>query len=306
MSTATSKRVILAALIANGLIAIAKFTASVFSGSAAMFAEAFHSLADTGNQLLMLLGLRLSKRPADEKHPFGYGKERYFWAFIVAVSMFTIGAVVSIYEGVNRLLHPHELGPLVISYVVLSLSILFESYAWRIAFVELRKHLGDLSMWEGIKRSKTPALMVVFLEDTAAIIGLIVALLGVFIADVTGNTAIDGIASIFIGVLLAIVAFIISYEIKSLLIGEGLEKEDADAMMKKIECIPEVESCYELLTMFLSPENILVNCQVHLVDGLDTDGVERVIDEIEEVIDLCVKEDVMIFVEVEHEKEMNS
>lgn len=302
MSTTASKRVILAALIANGLIAVCKFAASIFSGSIAMLAEAFHSLADTGNQLLMLLGLHLAKRPADEKHPFGYGKERYFWAFIVAVSMFTIGAVVSIYEGTTRLIHPHEISSFLISYIVLSLGLLFEGYSWRIAYIELKKELGEMSMLEGIKRSKTPALMVVFLEDSAALIGLALALLGVFLTNITGNTIFDGIASILIGVLLAAVAFVISYEVKSLLIGEGLEKEYVAKIKKKIESLPEVVKCYELLTMFLSPENILVNCQVHLVDGLDTDGVERMIDEIEEVIDLCVKEDVLIFVEVEHER----
>jgi cation diffusion facilitator family transporter len=299
MADASSKKVVIAALIANFLIAVSKFAAAAVSGSIAMLAEAFHSVADTGNQVLLLVGFKASKRPADDLHPFGYGMETYFWTFVVGVSMFTIGAAVSIYEGIQRLVHPHELGSMTISYVVLSLGILFEGTSWVIAVRELRKKLGTRTLWQEIKQTKSPALVVVFLEDSAALIGLTIALVGVFIADMTGNPLFDGIASIAIGLLLALVAFIVSYESKSLLLGEGLGKENLKKVRDAIQSVPEVTNCYQLLTMYLSPENVLVNCQVNLIDGLDTDGVEEVIDRIEQAIQKALPWVGQIFVEIE-------
>jgi len=302
MQKGNSKKVILAALIGNSLIAVSKFVVSAMSGSIAMLAEAFHSLADTGNQLLLLLGLRLAKRPASQAHPFGYGKENYFWAFVVAVSMFTIGAVISIYHGAHQILHPSPLRSLTSTYVVLALSILFESYSWTIALIELRKVMQGQTLIQLVKKTKSPAIMIVFLEDSAALLGLFIALAGVFAADMTGNPLFDGLASIIIGVILALVAFVISYETKSLLIGEGLEKEDLKKVRKAIKSVEEVTECYEILTMYLAPEEVLVNCQVNLVDALDTDGVERVIDRIEVVIAEALPQAGKIFIEIEDSK----
>ena len=301
MQKGNSKKVILAALVGNFLITISKFVAAAFSGSTAMLAEGFHSAADTGNQVLLLLGLKLSQRPADRLHPFGYGKERYFWAFVVGISIFIIGAVVSIYHGVQRLMNPHELGTLTATYIVLGLSVLFEGYSWSVAYAELRKAMVGGTFFNLVKKTKAPALVVVFLEDSAALIGLFIAFFGVLAADLTGNTMFDGIASIVIGVILVAVAFIIAYETKSLLIGEGLEKEDYAKVLRAIESVEQVTECYELLTMFLSPEEVLVNCQVKLVGGLDTRQVEEVIDRIEEVIENALPMVGPIFVEIEGE-----
>lgn len=300
MQEGNSKKVIFAALIGNFLITISKFIATALSGSIAMLAEAFHSLADTGNQVLLLLGLRLAKRPADDSHPFGYGKERFFWAFIVAVSMFTIGAVISLYHGFHQLIHPKPLDSLTITYIVLALSIVFEGYSWSIAYLELRKILHGQTMLQTIRKTKSAAIMVVFLEDSAALLGLFIALVGIFVADMTGNARFDGLASLIIGLILAFVAFIISYETKSLLLGEGLEKEDVIKVRKAIESVEEVTNCYQLLTMYLAPNDVLVNCQVNLINGLDTDGVENVIDKVEKAITAALPQVGQIFVEIEH------
>lgn len=299
MHKADSKKVILAALVGNFLIMVSKFIAAFFSGSTAMLAEGFHSVADTGNQVLLLLGFSLSRRPADEKHPFGYGMERYFWAFVVGVSIFIVGSVVSVYHGVHRLLDPHELSNLTSTYVVLGLSLVFEAYSWSVAFRELRRVQGDQRLMEMIRKTKAPALIVVFLEDSAAMLGLIIAFGGVLAADLTGNALFDGIASIVIGTILAMVAFIIAYETKSLLIGEGLEKEDLEKVRRAIRSVPEVTGIYQLLTMFMSPDEVLVNCQVNLASGLDIKDVEGAIDRIEQAIQKAMPSVGQIFVEIE-------
>jgi cation diffusion facilitator family transporter len=304
MSHANSKKVIVAALIGNSLVFVSKLVAAVLSGSIAMVAESLHSAADTGNQLLLLLGRKLSKRPPTELHPFGFGRERFFWPFIVGVSMFTIGSAVSIIQGTQRLFNPHELGPLTATYIVLALSILFEGYSFTIAYIELRKAKGSDSLVQTIKKSKAPALIVVFLEDGAAMIGLVIALVGVAAADITGDVRFDGLASILIGIVLALVAFIIAWETKSLLIGEGLERKDLQALKDAIFAVPEVEDCYQCLTLYLAPEEVLVNCEVNLIDGLDTDQVEEVIDRIESGIRKAVPITGEIFIEVERQKKV--
>ena len=279
-----SKKVVLAALFGNSLITVSKFIAAGLSGSSAMLAEGLHSIADTGNQLLLLLGMKRAKKPADTIHPFGYGQESFFWAFLVGMSMFVIGAAFSIYHGVERLMHPAPLERLTVSYVVLILSFFFEGYSWSVAFREMRKVKGNKSFWAYLKETRTPAILVVFLEDSAAMLGLLIALAGLTAAHVTGNVMFDGIASIVIGVILAAVAYIVSFEMKSLLIGEGVGKEKDQALRQAICAVPGVAACLQCLTMFLSPNRVLVNVQVHIEDHYDTDGVEQVIDRIEEAV----------------------
>lgn len=279
-----SKKAIIAALLGNLMICISKFIVAILSGSIAMLAEAFHSLADTGNQILLLVGRRLARRPADDLHPFGYGRERYFWPFVVAVSMFTVGAAVSINQGIGRIRSPHEISGLTATYVVLGLSMVFELFSWMVAFKGLRKEFKGESILRVIKHTKAPALIIVFLEDSAAMLGLIIAFVGILIAHYTGDSRFDGIASIIIGVILAFVAFVISYEIKSLLIGEGVSKKDYCKLHQAILAQPVVVAVVELLTMYLSPDEILVNCRINLVDCLETDGVEEALDKLENVI----------------------
>ena len=294
-----SKKVILAALIGNATIAVSKFAVAVISGSTAMLAEAVHSVADTGNQVLLLIGLRLSKRPADELHPFGYGKERYFWALIVAVTMFVVGAVVSFWEGVSKILEPHPIEHVGWIYLVLGLSALFESYPLYLAYSALRKSGGDAGLITVFRQSKRPALIVVFMEDVAAMTGILLAFLGVLAAHMTGLGVFDGIASVGIGLLLAAVAFCVAYEIKSLLIGEGVSKEDYRKILLAVEGSTGVEKVLDLLTMHLGPDEAIVNLNVEFTDGLDTDRIESLVDEIEERIRRTVPVARHIFIEAD-------
>ena len=222
---AGSKKVIYAALIGNALIAVTKFAAATVTGSSAMLAEGIHSLVDTGNQGLLLYGLARAGKPADEKHPFGYGAELYFWAFVVAIMIFAIGAGISIYEGVHKVMDPHAITNPLINYVVLGLAMIFEGVAWWIALKEFRTRKGKRGWIEAVRDSKDPSVFTVLFEDTAAMLGLIVAFLGIAGAQYFGIAALDGTASIVIGVILAITAALLAYETKGLLIGEAAAPE---------------------------------------------------------------------------------
>jgi len=294
-----SKRVILAALVGNLTITISKFVVALVSGSTAMLAEGVHSLADTGNQLLLLVGLRLSRRPADEMHPFGYGKEMYFWALIVAVTMFVVGAVVSFWEGVNKILHPHPIEHAGWIYLILGLSALFESYPFYIAYSSLRESDSGAGLFATLHRSKRPAVIVVFMEDAAAMTGILIAFVGVLTAKLTGLEIFDGIASACIGLLLAAVAFCVAYEMRSLLIGESVSKENYEKILSAVEESPGVEKVLKLLTMHLGPDEIVVNLDVEFADGLSTDQIERLVDEVEKKIQRAVPEARYIFIEAE-------
>lgn len=296
-----SKKVILAALIGNLLISVCKMVVAAISGSTAMLAEAVHSLADTGNQVLLMIGLRLSQRPADELHPFGYGKERYFWAMIVAITMFVVGAAVSLWEGVGKILHPHPIEHLGWIYLVLGLSALLESYPWYLAYTTLKKSSNGQSLWTTIRRSKTPAIIVVFLEDSAALTGILLAFLGTLAAHLTGLSVFDGIASVGIGLLLAFVAFCIAYEIKSLLIGECASAEDYRKILAAVADCSGVEELSNLLTMHLGPEQLLVNLNLKFSAGLPTEQIEDLINQMEDRIRKEVPSAKHIFIEV-HKK----
>jgi len=284
MSTNASKKVIFAALIGNSLISITKFFAAFTTGSSAMLSEGIHSLVDTGNQILLLYGMKQAKKPADEAFPFGHGKEIYFWSFIVAILIFAVGAGVSIYEGVRHVIHPSQIENPMVNYIVLSLAIVFEGGAWFFAFKEFGKVKGKRGYIEAVQRGKDPSMFVVLFEDSAALLGLFVALLGIWLTQVTGIAVFDGIASIFIGLILGGTAIWLAIETKGLLIGERANTEVIARIRKRVNSFEEVEKVNELLTMHMGPEFILVNISIRFKRGQLTRELETVIQEIDKVI----------------------
>lgn len=281
MSTSGGNTAIIAALLANTGIALTKFIAWFFSGSASMLAEGVHSLADSGNQLLLLLGGRKAKRAADSEHPFGYGRERYVYAFVVSIILFSVGGVFSIYEGVNKLQHPHELEMWWLPMVVLTIAIVLESFSLRTAVRESNHTRGSQSWISFIRRAKAPELPVVLLEDVAALTGLVFAFIGVGLSVITGDAMWDAIGTLFIGALLVLVAVILGIETKSLLVGEGATEEQAAAIVAAIEAQPEVEKLIHVKTLYLGPEEILVAAKIGFAQDLQLAAASAIIDEIE-------------------------
>jgi cation diffusion facilitator family transporter len=298
----SDKKVIYAALFGNSAIAVMKFIVAVFSGSAAMLAEGFHSTADSVNQIMLLIGHKRAAQPPDEKHPFGYGKELYFWAFVVAVTIFFVGASLSIYEGANKIFHPEPIKSLFFSLVVLGISVLFEAYPWWVAYSEakrLRSKKGISGFLDMAVRSKNPTVMVVLFEDSAAMVGLFVAAVGISLAHITQMPVFDAAASIIIGVILLILALFLARETKDLLIGESAGIKDRENIRGVIFSVPEIKRCGQLLTMHMGPEDILVNMEVEFIDDLSTDQMEAVIDRIEINIKKAVPEVTKIFIEAQ-------
>lgn len=289
----------IAALIGNTIIAIAKFVAGFLTASAAMIAEAFHSVADTGNQGLLLRGLAAARKPADVRHPFGRGKEVYFWSFMVAVMLFVAGGVLAVQRGIDAIRHPHEISSYTISFAVLITAIFIEAFAFRIAYKHFRAVQGSRSMWRGIRETKDTATLVVLLEDTAAMLGLVMAAVGLVLARVTGNEVWDGVASIAIGVLLGIVALVLAIETKQLLVGEAASRSDRASIRGSVLALPEVASVGRLLTMQMGPEEILVNLEVDLHDGMMDSAVEETVDKIESEIRKVLPGARNIFVELQ-------
>ena len=270
---AESKKAIYAAIVGNAAIAITKFTAAAFTGSSAMLSEGIHSLVDTGNGGLLLLGIHKSKKPADETHPFGYGKELYFWTLIVAMLIFGVGGGVSIYEGILHLIHPNPLEDPTWSYVVLGLAIVFEGVVFVIAFKQFQAVKGEQTTWQAIRTSKDPTTFTVLFEDSAAMLGLLAALIGIFLADKLQNPYFDGAASIVIGLILATVAFFIGYESKGLLVGEGADRETLQSIKALAEGDPVVQAVERPLTMHFGPHTVLLTMNVEFRNGLS--GEER-------------------------------
>jgi cation diffusion facilitator family transporter len=292
--------VIIAALIGNAIIAAIKFIVATVSGSSAMMAEAVHSLADTGNQILLLMGLKKSQKPPDDDHPFGYGQEQYFWSFVVANMIFFIGAVVSIYEGIGKIKNPHPIENPGLIYIVLGISCAIEAVAFGIALRELhRTKAPGTSIFEAVKRTKDTNVAVVFFEDLAALCGLIIAFIGVLIAQLTGLMIFDGIASILIGVLLAAVAYLLASETKELLIGEAASPKNVRLIRKIAQEMDEVNAVGKILTMHLGPKSILVTMNVNFTDDLVADDMEHVIDVLEAKIRKQIPAADKIFIEAE-------
>ena len=294
-----SKKVIYAALVGNSLIAVTKFVASAITGSSAMLSEGIHSLVDTGNQVLLLYGLKRSKKPPDEDFPFGHGKELYFWSFIVAILIFAVGAGVSIYEGVRHVLHPAPIESPFVNYVVLGLAMVFEGVAWFFAWKEFSQHKGRKSYLRAVQEGKDPTLFVVLFEDSAAMAGLIVAFLGVLLTQLTGLLYFDGAASIVIGLILGATAVWLAYETKGLLIGESANPEVIEVIHNVARSYPEVENVNEVLTMHMGPEFILVNMRVDFRDDTTAGRMEAVIDEMNRTLKETIPRVKRVFVEAE-------
>ena len=262
--TPQSRGVVYAAIIANLSIAATKFFAAAMTGSSAMLSEAIHSVVDTGNQLLLLLGLKRSERPADDQFPFGYGKELYFWSLIVAILLFGAGGGMAVYEGVTHLLHPAPLADAFWAYVVLGASAVFEGISFTIAIRELRKRPGPPALWLRVHRSKDPAVFTVLLEDLAALLGIVTAFIGVLLSHLLNSPALDGVASIVIGLILAAAAVALAYESRGLLLGESASPEIVESVRQIASSDPAVRSVCALLTMHMGPQDVLLNLEIVL------------------------------------------
>ena len=300
---------VLGALFANALIAILKLVAALITGSSGMMAEALHSIADTTNQVFLLLGLRFYKRPASSKHPFGFGKERFFWSFIAAIFIFGVGATYAIYEGIVKLAHPHPPTNLTWAYVVLALSFVLETASITLAiYQETREaHHEGLGFLEYIRESKDPTAKTVLFEDSAALLGIVIAAGGLILTDFqVGGTAgayWDGVASIMIGLVLAVVAFALARSSRGLLLGEAANAKTVEAIKNAMESHPNVERVVELLTMHLAPKQILINSHVKLRQNLTTSDIERTILEVEDRIKQAEPKVEMIFLEAARDEQ---
>lgn len=270
-----NKKVIYAALAGNTAIAITKIAAAIYTGSSAMFSESIHSMVDTGNQILLLYGLRRAGRPADERHPFGYGRELYFWAFVVAILIFAVGAGVSIYEGIHKVQHPATITNVGINYAVLSFAMIFEGGAWWVAFRAFETTRGKRSLIAAIRDSKDPSIFTVLLEDTAAMLGLLIAFLGIALGQWLEIPELDGLASIAIGCILAGAAMLLAQETKGLLIGEGADPTIVGEISRVLSAHSAIDRVNEILSMHQGPNDILVNVSVEFRDGLEIGEVER-------------------------------
>lgn len=280
-----SKTAVFAAIVGNLAIAVMKFTAAAFTGSSAMLSEGIHSLVDTGNGGLLLFGIHKSKQPADAMHPFGHGKELYFWTLIVAVLIFGVGGGISVYEGVLHIIHPAPMGDPTWSYAVLGLAVLFEGIVFVIA---LRSFLSvkpaDENIWQAIKSSKDPTTFTVLFEDTAALLGLITAFAGIFLGHYFGNPYFDGAASVVIGLILASVASLLAYESKELLIGEGADPETLKNIRELAEAEPGVKKVINPLTMHFGPDTVLLTVDIEFDKKLSAAEVEATVDRLEKSI----------------------
>lgn len=269
-----SKKVIYAALIANAIIAVVKFIAAAITGSSAMFSEGIHTTVDTGNQLMLLLGLKKANTPADKLHPFGYGKEIYFWSFIVAIMIFAIGAGISIYEGIHSVMNPHPIENAIVSYGVLGAAMVITGIAWYFAWKEFKKVKGDRGYFEAVQKEKNPITYVVLFEDSAALLGLFVAITGIALSQWTGIPVFDGIASIVIGLILGTTAAWLAYETKGLLIGESAAPDTLKEIEEMISSFEEIKKVNETLTLHMGPSFILLNISVDFQDHLSSQNVE--------------------------------
>ncbi|HEX7046097.1 MAG TPA: cation diffusion facilitator family transporter [Gammaproteobacteria bacterium] len=284
MAAGSSKPVIYAAILANLAIAVAKFAAAVVTGSSAMISEGVHSLVDTGNGVLLLFGIRQSNLPADSKYPFGRGKELYFWTLVVAILIFAVGGGISIYEGIKHLQHPEPITDPVWSYAVLGFAMVVEGIAWTLAFRQFRKVKGDAPYVAAMRRSKDPTTFTVLLEDTAAMLGLIAAFVGIYLGHTLGIPQLDGAASLVIGGILAGVAIFLAYECKSLLIGEGVDRETAASIRDVINADPSVARLVRALSLHMGPYNVLLTIEVEFTNGTSTTDLALAIERIDKAI----------------------
>jgi cation diffusion facilitator family transporter len=296
MAAGRTKTVIYAAFAGNLLVALTKFIAAWWTGSSAMLSEAIHSLVDTSNQLLLLYGIRRADRPPDAADPLGHGRELYFWSFIVALLMFTLGAGVALYEGVQHVLHPHEIVDPKVSYIVLAASALFEGATWFIALREFRKAKGELGYYEAVRRSKDPPSFIVLFEDSAALLGLLIAFIGTFASVQLAIPELDGAASIGIALVLGITALGLARESKGLLIGEPASPALRESIAAIARHIPGIERAQVVFTVHLAPDQVVAALSLEFNDKLTTPEIERAIDELEHAIHQAHPEVIAVFV----------
>jgi cation diffusion facilitator family transporter len=308
----SSKKAVYAALFGNLGIAIAKLIAAILTGSTAMFAETLHSISDTFNQVLLLFGIKTSTKAATEQHPFGYGKEQFFWSFVVATMLFGISGILSLQQGFGSLLSSmHHIQNADVSYVILAISAAFEANALRVALLLAKESIearGDKislnTLVQEFQESKDPSVITVMVEDSAALLGIVVAGIGIFFSEATGDTTYDSLSSVAIGCILMAFAYFLAKENKALLIGESISRKDYNKVVKLVNEIPDVNRIITMHTMHFAPEDVLVTIEVNLVDGLDTDKIESVIDNIEQKVKQAIPyiNPAKVYVEVEQDK----
>ena len=281
MSAKGGTRAIIAAFLANLGIAVAKFAGFLLTGSASMLSESIHSSADAGNQGLLLLGHRRARRAADDQHSFGYARERYFWSFVVALVLFSLGSLFSLFEGVDKIRHPHEIDSVMVALVILGVAILLELWSFRTAIHEARPHKGSSSWASYIRHAREPELPVVLLEDLGALVGLVLAFSALIVAEVTNDAIWDGIGTLSIGVLLGVIAIVLAIEMKGLLIGESATRDNVRLIEDAITGSNDVLQLIHLRTQHLGPEELLVGAKIQFRETLDMDGLARAIDDTE-------------------------
>jgi cation diffusion facilitator family transporter len=296
---AESKKAVVAAIIGNLAIAVVKFIAAAMTGSSAMISEGIHSVVDTGNGGLLFYGLKRGARPADEQHPFGHGMEVYFWSLIVAVSIFGIGGGMSIYEGITHIQHPVELEDPTINYIVLAVAMCFEAYSFSVAWRVFRKTKGSRRTLAAIHHGKDPSLFTVLFEDTAALLGLVVAFVGIFLSHQLEEPVIDGLTSVVIGGILVVAALWLAYESRSLLVGEAADPDLVAAIREIVLADPAVVGLGVVLTMHLGPEDVLLNIEVRFTEGLPAEDIHAAVHRIEDRIDEIYPQVSRIFIEVD-------
>ncbi|MDQ3388106.1 MAG: cation diffusion facilitator family transporter [Gemmatimonadota bacterium] len=297
MAAGSSPKAVYAAIIGNFLIAVTKFVAASFTGSSAMLAEGVHSLVDTGNGGLVLFGLHRSRRPADRAHPFGYGKELYFWTLVVAILIFAVGGGISIYEGIRHVQHPEPVTDPIWAYGVLTVAMIFEGYVWSVAYRQFNMERGEIPFFQAVRASKDPTTFTILFEDTAAMLGLIVAFLGILFGQLTGNPYLDGIASIMIGVILMGVAVFLAYESKSLLVGEGADPRTVTRIHEIASADPGVAAVVSAQTMHFGPWEVLLAADVRFRSELSAAEVASAVDRLDRTIRAEFPEIKHIFIE---------
>ena len=295
----------LAAFFGNTAVAVTKFIAFLLTRSSSMLAESIHSVADAGNQALLLLGARQARKVADDEHQFGYGRERYFWSFVVALVLFVLGSAFATYHGIEKILHPHPIDNVGVALVVLAIGLVIESYAFRTAIREARPRKGDLSWWQYIRRERMPELPVVLLEDLGAQAGLTIAFVCILIAEFFDAPVWDGIGSLAIGILLGVIAIILIIEMRSLLIGEGARPQDMVKIRSAVVSVPHVRELVHLRTQHLGPDELLVGAKIVFDTELSVPELAGAIDAVEAAIRADVPHARPMYIEPDLLRRMN-
>jgi cation diffusion facilitator family transporter len=297
-----SKKAIIAAFLANAAIAVAKLVGFFLTGAASMLAEAVHSSADAGNQGLLFLGGARARKTATPEHPFGYGRERYFWSFVVALVLFSLGGLFALYEGIEKLRHPHEIESATVAFVILTIAIIVEAISFRTAIKESLHVKGKESWWQFIRRSKSPELPVVLLEDLGALVGLCLAVVGLGMAEITGNPRWDAVGSIAIGSLLVVIAVILVIEMKGLLIGEAASPATLASIQQTMESTDRVQKVIHVKTQHIGPDELLVGAKLAFDAGLDLPALAEAINEVEHRVRQAVPAARVIYIEPDIER----